>query len=228
MKWLFFFVFIFSKNLWASEKSFLGNILVNSVSLDISDSRTKVNLRDRDSLATKNRPVGESSGNFSHFINSISLSKIPENTKDDGFHFQGTPIFTFAFHNLSFDSPAIYLQETNFQIFRTSAGYGPELTYNGLGGVFYSNLSAGVAYSWVSWSSPISGGSMAKSNLNLALTLGYYRRFLQNWAIKIFFKDVYEDTGVWKEALTSSQGFEVPVTQVHTLVSGISFCWVFR
>ncbi len=234
MKWICVLLFIFSQNalakeLPAKEKPFWGSLLFNSVSLDISDSRTQVNLQDRDSLATKNRPVDNSAGDLSRFINSISISKIPENSKETGaFQFEAVPIFTFAFHNLIFDSPAAYLEQTHFQIFRTSVGYGPELTYNSDWGAFYSNLSPGIAYSWVSWSSPISGGSMAKSNLNLAMTVGYYRRFMKNWALKFFFKDVFEDKGVWKEALSSSQGFEVPVIQVNNLVSGFSLCWVFR
>jgi len=229
MKWILLIPILFSSFALAAERSTWKSMLVNSVSLDVSDSRTKVYLQDRDSLATKNKPAGSQGGGLSQFINSVSFSKIPEvATQEGSFRLSGVSIFTFAFNNLTFNSPAVYLEQTDFQIFRTSAGYGPELTYTQFGGVFYINVSAGAAYSWVSWSSPLSGGSMAKSNLNVAGTFGFYRRFLKDWAVKAFFKDIYEDTGVWKEALSSSQGFAVPVTRVNNMVAGISFCWLFR
>lgn len=229
MKWLFLVSFFFSSFAVAENEVNWRSLLVNSLSIDVSDSRTKVDLQDRVSLATKNKPVGSQSGGISQFVNTISFTKIPEVAAEEGsFHLSGAPIFTFAFNNLNFDSPAVHLDQTDFQIFRTSVGYGPELTYKKFGGIFYANVSAGAAYSWISWSSPLSGGSMAKSNFNVAGTFGYYRRFLKSWAFKFFVKDIYEDAGVWKEALSSSQGFAVPVTQVNNVVSGMSFCWLFR
>lgn len=229
MKFLGIFLFLFSWTAHAQEKSFLSSFLPNTMALEASSNRTNVNLRDRDSLSTDNRSAGSFGGDFSRLGNSLSFTTLPRESGEDGqLSFQWVPVFTFAFHNLNFETPSVYLRETDFQVFRTSLGYGPELTWTTIAGSFYGNITPGVAYSWVSWSSPLSGGSMAKSNVNVALTLGYYKYFADNWAVRFFIRQVSEDVGVWKEALTSSQGFEVPAESVSNQIVGLSLCWVFN
>jgi len=215
-------------SMWDAVLPHLDSLLPNAVMLDISADQTRVDLDQRSSLVANNRSVG-GSGDISHFINSISVTNLAAPTSDEfKFHFHWAPVFTFTFHDLNFNSDAAYLSDTDFQVFRTSLGYGPEISMNTALGVFYFDVTPGVAYSWVSWSSPVSGGSMAKSNFNLALSLGFYHYFSEHWALRLFVRDILEDTQVWKEALDSSQGFDVPVTRVSNWTYGLSVAWIFR
>lgn len=229
MKLLIGLIFLFSSSAWASEGSVretLYSLRPNTIVADVAQNQTEVQLKDRDSLTTQNRPISEAGG-ISQLINAVSITTTPPSDEPSGFQFKWTPIFTFAFNNLKFDSPAAYLSNTDFQIFRTSLGFGPEVSYKtGLGTVYF-NLTPGVAYSWVSWSSPASGGEMNRTNLNLALSVGTFNYFTPRWVLRLFIKQVYEDTKVWNEALDSSQGFDVPVREVTNRVIGCSVGYVF-
>lgn len=229
MKFLSLLIAFSSSGALAREKSLISSFLPNTLAIEASSNRTNVSLRDRDPLNTANRSAGSFGGDLSRLGNSLSFTTLPREAGEDGkFLFQWVPVFTFAFHNVNFDTPAVYLRETDFQVFRTSLGYGPEVSVKTVAGSFYGNISPGLAYSWVSWSSPLSGGSMAKSNFNIALTLGYYKYFADDWAVRFFIRQVSEDVGVWKEALTSSQSFEVPAESVTNQIVGLSLCWVFN
>ncbi|MNJ92575.1 hypothetical protein D3C87_102480 [compost metagenome] len=226
----FLFVFILlpllakaEEGVWTERvKSFLPNTIV----FDIARNQSEIRLDGRESLTTENQPIS-SSGDFSNVFNAISITSMPSHEESMGFRFEWTPVFTFAFNNLKFNNSAAFINDTDFQIFRTSLGIGPQLGYKTSLGTLYVNLTPGIAYSWVSWSSPASGGSMARTNGNLAFSVGYFNYFTPQWALRLFVKQVYEDTKVWNEALDSSQGFDIPVKEVINKVVGGSLCYVF-
>lgn len=215
----------------AAEKTSLTQkmrlLLPNSVALDFASNQSTVYLKERDPLKTEARPISEGAGELSRLFNAISITDIPGKNEPLGFRFKWVPTFTFAFNNLRFTSEAAFVNETDFQIFRTSIGIGPEASYKFNWGAFYLSLAPGASYSWVSWSSPASGGSMARFNSNLAFSYGYFNYFSEDWAMRIFARQVLEDTEVWNEALDSSQGFDVPVESVSNMIVGLSIAYVF-
>ncbi len=210
---------LMSATVSAGVRDFLQEYVPNAFSLDIANNRTLISLQDRETLVTNNRSGGGILGG----ISATFVSKEPAS----GYHFAWMPVFTFAFHRLNFDSPSVFLAETDFQVFRTSLGIGPEFSYGVSFGTFYANISPGIAYSWISWSSPLSGGSMGKSNLNFATTLGFYQLYRKQIVVKYYWRFINEDKLVWKEALDSSQGFPVPVTGVINSITGLSLAWIF-
>ncbi len=203
----------------------ISSYLPNSLSFEVANKRTHVQLGLGERIEADNRATTGDSGGLSQLGNSLSLTKMSLESKTQSFSLDWTPIATFAFANLKFHVPTLFLDQTDYQLFRVSIGYGPELTWYSGYGNFYANVSPGLAYSWLAWSSPLSGGSMAKNNINLALSVGYYKYLAQNWALRFVVSEVFEDTQVWKEALSSSQGFSVPTDRVVTIPS--RSCWDF-
>ena len=204
-----------------------ASFLPNSVGADLSQDQTDVALEEREGLTGRPVSPGGTESSLRH-LSRISVTKIsPPPTGRLRLSFAWVPVATFAFQNLRYDSTSAFITETKFQMFRTSLGVGPEARLNLFGGILAANIVPGAAYSWVSWSSPVSGGSMARPNVNLAASIGYERFLTRSIALKVFGRRVWEDTGVWNEAFSSSQGFEVPVKSVATSVIGISLSYVF-
>lgn len=198
----------------------------NTVSYDLSSENTVVFLKDRPALATTNlgAPTNSQSA-FFNFTNGFGLTRSPVKTTSGEIDCNWVPVFTVAFHNLKYTSSMAFLDETDFQVFRTSLGIGPELGYQYGNSRYSINLSPGVSYSWISYSSPASGGSVGRTNLNLALSLIYDYTFLNNITGRFYIRKIAEDTSVWKETLSSSQGFDIPVTRVISTVTGFSLLW---
>jgi len=200
----------------------------DAVAFDFSRDETLVMLKDREPLRGHGRATSQGLGELAQFAGRFGFTSLPDARTDRlhlGFHL--IPLFTFAFQNVGFDSKSVFVSETDFQMFRTSLGYGPEVTLSSWLGTFYLDLVPGISYSWVSWSSPVSGGSMWKANTNLATSIGYFRHLSPSWVMRLFARQVVEDTQVWREAFNSSQGFEVPVERVSTTLVGVSLCYVF-
>ncbi len=213
------------KNTWIEKiKSFTPD----TVSYDLYNENTVVFLKDRPALSTTNLGSPTNRDNpLLRLTNSISVTKNPSKLNSGDFGLNWVPVFTVAFHNLKFNSTMTFLDETDFQIFRTSLGIGPELSYQYGSSRYSINLSPGIAYSWVSYSSPVSGGSTGGTNLNLALSLIYSYSFFKGIGIRFYVRGILEDIGVWKESLSSSQGFDIPVSRVISTMTGLSFLWTF-
>lgn len=210
-----------------AELKSAASFLPNSVGADLSQDQTDVALEERESLTGRPASPGGAESSLRH-LGRISITRVSAPpTGRFRLSFAWVPVATFAFQNLRYDSSSAFITETKFQMFRTSLGIGPELRLNLAGGILAANLVPGAAYSWVSWSSPVSGGSMARPNVNLAASVGYERYLTRSIAIKAFGRRVWEDTGVWSEAFSSSQGFEVPVKSVATTTVGVTLSYVF-
>lgn len=203
------------------------SVIPNTVAFDIANNNTFVRLADRPTLTGTKKPSA-TLGEASRVTDAFTLT-ILRPPKSNGYKtsLNWVPAFTFAFQNVGFDSNAAFFEDSDFQLFRVSLGYGPELSWNTPAGTFYATLAPGVAYSWVSWSSPVSGGSMGRSNANLALSIGYHKYITKAWALRAFVREVIEDTAVWNEAMDSSQGFDIPVESVHNTIIGASVAYSF-
>lgn len=200
----------------------------DTVTYDISNENTVVSLKDRPKLTTTNLGSPNNDGNplFS-LTNSFGLTKNPSSIPSGDFALNWVPLFTVAFHNLKYNSSMAFLDDTDFQVLRFSLGMGPELSYQYGNNRYSMNLTPGIAYSWISYSSPVSGGSVGRTNLNLAASLIYSYSFLKNMAVRAYIREIIEDTSVWKDSLSASQGFDIPVTQVVSTVTGLSLLWTW-
>ncbi|MEK2688288.1 hypothetical protein [Bdellovibrio sp. GT3] len=230
MKSLIALLMLFSQSALAQETSLTEKItsyLPNSVSFDLAMNSTTVFLLDRESIKSPNASASNSDG-VGQFANAISLAIAPPRNQAKGFGFKTGPEVTFAFNNLHFSSDAALLDSTDFQILRTSLGISSELNYKTDWGTPFVSGGVGMAYSWISWSSPASGGSIAAVNKNIILTLGYYTYLTESAIVKVFARMITEDENVWNKALDASQGFDVPVTSVSNHIVGASFVYAFQ
>jgi len=189
---------------------------------DIANEDTSVYLVDREKLRTKNLGLKGGSSQFSFLTNGFSLTRLPDAHNIGVWELDWIPSFSIAFHNLTYESSTAFLDQTDFQLFRTSLGFGPELSYQTSLGRFAGSVTPGIAYSWISYSSPVSGGSVGRSNLNLSFSLLYTLEIAHNLALRMFFKEIVEDTQVWRASISASQGFDIPVKQVLNTVTGFS------
>ena len=215
--------------LWLSLPALaLPNIFPDTLSFDIATNRTFVELDQRETLVGRKQISGNFLGDAGQLVDSLTLTTLPRHTGENyKFIFRWVPTFSFAFNNIVFDTPSVFLSETDFQIFRVSLGIGPEFSLDTFLGTIYVSVAPGGAYSWVSWSSPVGGGSMARSNINWSTSFGYYKFITQNFALRVFIRQVVEDKGVWDEALDSSQGFNIPVKSVYNSIAGVSISYTF-
>jgi hypothetical protein len=230
---IFFHFFLILGSAMAADEASLSSVIKsampNTLGVIASGDTTVVNLESREPLKTQNQAIDNGLGEASKVFGSFSLNRLTKfDTSGTHFLLRWVPAFTFAYHQLQFESPSAFLSQTDFRMFRTSLGYGPELDLVTQVGTFYLSLSPGLAYSWLSWSSPVSGGALNAPNLNLTAGAGFQTYFTKSWAIRIFANQVFEDKELWKEALESSQGFEVPVTNVYNLNVGTSLCYTFN
>lgn len=204
-------------------------VIPDTFAINATNDSTVVQLDHRESLTTQNQPIEGKFGEASKAFGSMSLTKLKKYGASENPHFylSWSPSFTFAYHQLQFETPSAFLSQTDFRIFRTSLGFGPELNLATYIGTFFAGVSPGMAYSWISYSSPVSGGALAKPNLNLTASIGYHKYVTNDWAVRFFANQVFEDKELWREALNSSQGFEVPVTDVYNVNVGASVCYTF-
>jgi hypothetical protein len=202
--------------------------LPNTVALDLTSSFGHIQLQDRPELEVKRKEETGGISSVTKYLDALTLTVLnpPEKT-DFNFHWQFVPVFSFAFYNFQIDSTAAYFSDTDFQIFRIGAGIGPECTLDTSIGSFTAMLAPAITYSWLSWSSPASGGSMARSSMNIAIGLGYHKYIKKDWAVRFFVKAITEDDNVWNEAMDKSQGFDVPVIGVSSSIVGISLAYTF-
>ncbi len=210
------------------EPSFFKKYLPNTVELEVTNNVTTVDLKARPSIQAKKIPAENGLGAATNLLNVITISKMPyEEDIKEGWGFKWSPLMSFAFYNLEFDSDAAFFSETDFQVFRLSVGLGPEVNYTSSLATIYATAAPGVAQSWVSWSSPVGGGSMSNVNTNFALTVGAYKSISSNIMFRLFYSEVFEDKKVWNEAMDSSQGFEIPVDSVANSILGVSVGYRF-
>ncbi|MBO9666302.1 MAG: hypothetical protein J7501_05765 [Bdellovibrio sp.] len=200
--------------------------LPNAVAIDLASNNTMVNLTNRESISSANASVSNSEG-LGKFASALSLSVAPSKNQGNGFGFKVGPELTFAFNNLRFKSDSALLDSTDFQLLRTSLGASPEVNYKTNLGTFYASLGLGLAYSWISWSSPASGDNISGFNLNFILSIGYYVYASENMLVKVYTRSITEDKNIWNKALDASQGFDVPVESVSNNIVGFSFAYVF-
>ncbi len=202
--------------------------LPNTVALDLTGSYGHIQLQDRPELEVKRKEESGGISSFTKYLDALTLTVLnpPERT-DFHFHWQFVPVFSFAFYNFQINSTAAYFADTDFQVFRIGAGVGPEGTLDTSIGSFTAMLAPALMYSWLSWSSPASGGSMARSSMNWAISLGYHKYFKEDWAFRFFVRAITEDDNVWNEAMDKSQGFDVPVIGVSSSIVGISLAYTF-
>jgi hypothetical protein len=202
-------------------ESFVKRFLPNNVSYEFARDTVDIRLEDRPTLHIKTKVLSNNLGEASRLAAKISFSKVPKNK--EGFQFQWSPLVSLAFYNFEVESDSVFFKDTTFQFFRVIGGFGPEVKYTENWGTVSFLIAPAVNYSWVSWSSPVSGGSFAKSNFTAGAALNYQKPLSDRWYLQIFYKVLLEDETVWKEALTSSQGLEVPVKSVMDTVVGIAF-----
>lgn len=204
------------------KESYFKSLLPNNINYEATNDQVSIHLDDRPTLHIRTKQLTSSLGDASRFASKISFSKTPD-YNHKGFKLLWSPIFSLAFYNFEVDTDSVFFKDTTFQLFRVVGGMGPELRYIFTNNHTFSFLIAPAAnYSWVSWSSPVSGGSFAKANFTGAATLSYIMPFKERWNFTLFSKALLEDTKVWKEALTSSQGLEVPVKSVINYTTGIA------
>jgi hypothetical protein len=215
----------------AQAKTFGENIhslIPNTIAIDASQSETNVSLKDGDPLNVQRHRAGDTLGPATQIIDSVTLTVLhPPDSKEERAHYAIVPILSVAFFNFGIESKAAYFRETDFQVFRTSFGIGPEMTIDVKIGTFTLALAPGVSYSWMSWSSPVSGGELQQPNANIAISCGYYKYFGQHWAVRGFLRAVREDVALWDKALDRSQGFDIPVDAVGTTTYGASIAYSF-
>ncbi|WP_413584590.1 hypothetical protein [Bdellovibrio sp. HCB274] len=230
MKSLVLLFLIISQTTFAAESSLTEKIsgyLPNAVSMDLAMNETSVFLVDRDTIKSPNSSVSNSEG-IGSLANAISLSMAPSKNRDKGFGTKISPEVTFAFNNLRFNSAAVLLDSTDFQILRTSLGVSAELNYKMDIGTIYTSIGLGGSYSWISWSSPASGGAISGVNKNFTLGAGYYTYLTETLLVKLFARFISEDDNVWNKALDTSQGFDVPVQAVVNTLAGVSLAYTFQ
>ncbi|MBO9665718.1 MAG: hypothetical protein J7501_02770, partial [Bdellovibrio sp.] len=85
----------------------------------------------------------------------------------------------------------------------------------------------GLSYSWISWSSPLTGGEIYGFNGNLTGSVGFYNYISERLLFKLFARVVSEDKNIWNGALDASQGFDIPVEAVVNTMAGVSLGYVF-
>lgn len=229
MKSLIAVLILISHTAFAAETSLTEKVrpyLPNAVSFDLAMNNTKVFLTDRDPIQSPNSSVSNNDG-LGRLANAISLSVAPSKSQDKGFGMKTGPEATFAFNNLRFNSDAALLDNTDFQMFRTSLGVATEFSYKTAWGTLFASGGVGLAYSWISWSSPASGGGISGLNKNLILSFGYYTYLTDSILVKAFYRLISEDENVWNKALDASQGFDVPVESVSNQIVGASFAYTF-
>lgn len=200
----------------------LKSMLPNSVSYELTNDDVSIKLKDRPTLKVKTKEFSSDLGEVSRVASKITIKQIPDIKGKQGFHLLWSPMLSLAFYNFEVDSKSVFFPQTTFQFFRVMAGFGPELRYVHDIGIISLQVAPAATYSWVSWSSPVSGGSFAKSNFNIGATLNYIKPFAENWNFQIVSRYIYEDKDVWEEALSSSQGFKVPVKSVENTMIGIA------
>lgn len=206
----------------------INKYLPNTVALDLTTSSTFVGLQNREDLEIKRNQSDDGFSSVTKYIDAITLTILNPPTRTDfDFHWQIVPVFSFAFFNFQVNSDAAYFSETDFQVFRIGAGAGPEGTLDTSFGSFSIMLAPAATYSWLSWSSPAAGGSMARPSLSWAAALTYHKYITPNWAIRFFIRSITEDDKVWNDALDYSQGFDIPVTDVSSSITGISLAYTF-
>jgi hypothetical protein len=225
---LFFWYCLCSQSAIAAQKaestpeSGLQTLIPNSINYEITSDDVLIRLKDRPSLHVKTKELSDGLGGLSRLGANITLGRTSRDF-EQGLHFVWSPFFSLAFYNFEIDSKSVFFPNTDFQFFRVMAGFGPQLRLTDTWGTLSLLIAPAANYSWVSWSSPVSGGSFAKSNFNIGSTLNYLKPLNDKWNFQAFVKVVMEDSKVWKEAMSSSQGFEVPVQSVVNTVVGIAF-----
>lgn len=210
-----------------SETSPWKSYMPNAIGYELTYDNVSVDLENRPALKVKPKAQSNDLGEISKLASHFSIKKISDLKTENEIHLSWSPLLSLAFYNFEIDSDAVYFPNTSFQFFRTMAGFGPELKYkNGLG-TFSFQVAPAVTYSWVSWSSPVSGGSFARSNFSIGAGFNYIRPVNEKWKIEAFYKLNLEDTKVWQEALSSSQGFQIPVKSVLNKIVGVGITYAF-
>lgn len=198
---------------FASWQDYALSLKPNAAAIDFLNNKTFVYLVDRETLTTSNKSGAGVLGAFS--VTTL-------NHEDPGFNFHWRPVFSLASHRAIFNTPAVFLSQTDFHLFGLFGGIGPEIGYTGFLGTVSLGISFGYGYNYVSWSSPLSGGSMGRYSGKSTVTISYYKYLADKWAVQWSVRAITEDAEVWSEALKSSQGFPVPVESVSNNLSGIS------
>lgn len=212
-----------------SYRQWLAYMLPNSMSVDSSHEETKVSLYNREPIRSKDEPVDDNFGSFSRYLGSVGFTNLlpPNRSRTSHWFFRFAPALNFGYHKLHFNSPAAFFSESDFKIFRIGAGLGPEIAWQTMFGNFYASVTPGAAYSFVDYSSPVAGGSISRNSINLTLSAGYYFYFTGKWAFRISYRNISEDKKAWNEVLDRSQGFDIPVDQVHQTIVSTSICYYF-
>lgn len=204
------------------RESYFKTLFPNNINYEATSDQLSIHLDDRPTLHIRTKQLSNNLGDVSRFASQISFSRTPDYDQK-GFKLLWSPILSIAFYNFEVDTNSVFFKDTTFQLFRIVGGVGPELRYIFKNKSTFSFLIVPAAnYSWMSWSSPVSGGSFAKANFTGAAALRYIIPFNERWSFAFFSKALLEETKVWKEALTSSQGLEVPVKSVINYTAGIA------
>lgn len=205
----------------AKENELDSNLefLPNSLSYQSAQSATELSLSENQKLNVKTKTFG--SNEVTQLTSRLQFKKVRLESKKF-FDVSWGPSGSFAYYPFAIDSSDVFFSETDFQFMRVLLGYGPEARFNFKFGSLSFNASPGIQYSWVSWSSPISGGSFNRFETSLLGSVQFLKPLTKNVFLQIFSEWVIEDTLTWEKAMTSSQGFSVDVRQVNSTTLGVS------
>lgn len=217
--------FILTSSLFAHAEESWYKLLPNTFTVDMTKEQTVVLLHDRPTISTE--PAGAEDSTSARYLGSVSITKlyVPRQYLSQHFAWALIPSLNFAYNKVNFSEDYAFLRNTDFTMFRTSVGYGPEVNWMTPAGVFYAQVAPGIVFSSVSWSSPADGGRAQRTFWNVASSVGYYRHVGDHFGIRLFAKFIREDSKLWDIALDSSQGFNVPVDQVSEQIVGFSLIY---
>jgi len=193
----------------------------NSLTYQAGQSLTELNLKNIKKLRVQTKSFSQDQGEVTQVASRLQIKKVRTRSRDF-FDFSWGPTGSFAYYPFAIDSRDVFFNETDFQFFRAFVGYGPEIRFKFSFGAFLLSASPGVQYSWVSWSSPVSGGAFSRYETSLLTSIQFLKPLTKNIFVQIFADSLFEDTSTWERAMTASQGFPVDVKQVRTTTVGLA------
>ena len=212
---------------WGLVKPFFIGLIPNAITFDLSSRHYQLEKNDGSPrVSTKAESLGGWAGDLSRFAGSFSVTNLIPPGRHARFeaHIRFLSSADLNFSQFHFEGSEFSYPETKYRLGRGVLAVGPQIYLETALGVFYFDVMVGGAYSYIQWTGPYEG-TVNGLSVQSILNLGFYRYLSNRVALRLFFKQISEDTSRWDQVMNRSQNTNFPFKGLSTVEAGFSLAF---
>jgi len=212
---------------WSTRKENIVTLLPNSVYLDFSTSRTKLEINEEEVNASP-RDTDGLLGQVYRYLSAVSFRNVtpPSKRPEWRYQFHLSPSASFSYAKEEFENYAP-LANIDFQRTHIDIGWGPNFNYGNNHWNLFFNIFPLVNYDSVSATHNGKDYRAEDYGLKLGIELGVTYFFTQRFSLKFASRAANINTEMWESVIYDITGNETKIESASFATTGLSIGYTF-